>query len=436
MKARLLSWTLLLALPALLAAQYKPWYNHYNFAYGAKARAMGNAFSAVADDLTAAFWNPAGLALQRSPEFYLGYRNSSQQYGYDLQSRVLGNETKLYNYDFASMLNQIDFFSVSAPATLWKRPWTFALSYYRYIPYGFKGTAREVLTSMLDRANPLRTTVTFRGSEGLDVLAFSAAAAVSGKFTLGCTLQQFFGSGSQDLGTVNPDGEFHSQYIEKLQGRNFIAGLLFSPFAFLRLGLTWHSGLRSRFDSTLLTWEVDAKEVRIDPHEKNSLARVVIPEQYALGALLQPLRWLDLSAEFSRLDWGKGSIENYYDAGALPYPQKGDWKTKQNNVRNARLGVEVRMPLRRWLLHLRGGWSAERQLYYDAADKAVTVRTFSAGAGCEFSRNLLLEIAFQRQQADWPEQGFYFRAPDVASHFHAHEFNLALTYRFGDMFKE
>jgi hypothetical protein len=397
---------------------------------------MGNAFTAVADDLTAAFWNPAGLAFQRSPEFYLGYRNSSQQHGYDLQSRALGNETKLYNYDFSSTLNQIDFFSVSAPATLWHRPWTFALSYYRYIPYGFKGTAREVLTSLLDRANPLRTTVTFRGSEGLDVLAFSTSAAVSERLALGFTMQQFFGSGSQDLGSVNPDGEFHSQYSEKLQGRNFIAGLLFSPVSFLRLGLAWHSGLRSRFDSTLLTWQVDANGVRIDPHEKNSLARVVIPEQYALGALLQPLRWLDLSAEFSRLDWGKSSIENYYDVGSLPYPQKGDWKQKQNNVRNARLGLEVRLPLRRWLLHLRGGWSAERQLYSDGADQAVTIQTYAAGAGCEFSRNLLLEIAFQRQQADWPEQGFYFRAPDVASHFHGHEFNLALTYRFGQIFKD
>ncbi len=118
---------------------------------------------------------------------------------------------------------------------------------------------------MQDRAIPRLTTVTFRGSEGLDVLAFSTAAAVSKHFALGCTLQQFFGSGSQDLGLVDPDGEFHSQYIEKLQGRNLIAGLLFSPFAFLRLGFTWHSGLRNRFDSTLLTWEVDAKGDRINP---------------------------------------------------------------------------------------------------------------------------------------------------------------------------
>jgi len=437
MKARLLAWSLLLALPGLLAAQYKPWYNHYNFAYGAKARAMGNAFAAVADDLTAAFWNPAGLAFQRSPEFYLSYRNSSQSHDYDLQSRELGNETRLYNYNFSSKLNQIDFFSVSAPAGIWKRQWTFALSYYRYIPYGFKGSAREMLTSVRDRANPMRTTVTFKGSEGMDVLAFSAAAAVSEYFALGCTLQQFFGSGSQDLGRLDADGEFHSQYTEKLQGRNLIAGLLFSPFTFLRLGFTWHSGLRSRFDSALLTWEIDKSGNGIDPQEKSCVARVLIQQQAALGALLRPARWLDLSAEYSRLDWGKGSIENYYDAGAvLPYPQKNDWDQKQKNIHNLRFGAEVRLPLRRWQLHLRGGWSAERQLYGDAEDQAVIVRGFTAGAGCEFSRNLMLEVAFQKQIADWPEQGFYFRAPDVVSHFHANEFILSLTYRFGQMFKE
>ena len=80
MKARLL--LLLLALPVLAFSQYKPWYNFYNFAFGAKARAMGNAFTAVADDLTASFWNPAGLAGKRGPEFYLGYMTSTQAHDF------------------------------------------------------------------------------------------------------------------------------------------------------------------------------------------------------------------------------------------------------------------------------------------------------------------------------------------------------------------
>ena len=303
MKVRFLIFFLLTLLNFLIFPQYKSWYNQFNFAYGTKAMAMGNAFTAVADDLTAAFWNPAGLAAKRSPEFYLSYKTSSQKHDYDLQNRELGNETQLYNYNFASKLNQIDFFSVSAPASIWKWQWTFALSYYRYIPYGLKGSAREVLTSMNDRYNPKKTTVTFTGSEGMDVLAFSTAVGISEYFALGCTLQQFFGSGSQDLRTVDPAGEFHSQYVEKLQGRNVIAGLLFSPFAFLRLGFTWHSGLRNRFDSTLLTWEVNKKGIEIDQQTESCVARVVIPEQYALGALLRPVRWLNLSFDYSRIDW-------------------------------------------------------------------------------------------------------------------------------------
>jgi hypothetical protein len=427
MKARALTF-LLLSLSPLLFCQYKPWFNFYNFAYGAKARAMGNAFAAVADDLTASFWNPAGLAAKRSPEFYLSYKTSSQKHDYNLQNRELGSETQLYNYNFASRLNQIDFFSVSAPAVIWKRNWTFALSYYRYLPYGLKGSAREVLTSMKDRYNPKKTTVTFTGSEGMDVLAFSAAAAVSEYFVLGCTLQQFFGSGSQHLRTVDPTGEFHSQVVEKLQGRNLIAGLLFSPFKFLRLGFTWHSGLRSPFDSTLRTWEVNKKGVEFNHQEKSCLAGVVIPEQAALGALLRPARWLDLSAEYSSLDWGKGTIENYYDPGAvLPYPQKGDWAQKQKEIRNLRFGAEVRLPLHHWQLHLRGGWSA---------DQAVMIRGVAAGLGCEFSRNFLLEIAYQMQSADWPEKSFFSQGLDVATHYRANVFLLSLTYRFGHIFKE
>lgn len=436
MKARVLTLLLLLLSP-LLFCQYKPWLNFYNFTYGAKARAMGNAFTAVADDLTAAFWNPAGLAAKRSPEFYLSYKSLSQKHDYDLQDRILINDTKLYNYYFSSQLNQIDFFSVSAPAVIWKRNCTFALSYYRYVPYGLKGMAREVITYLHDRFDTQENTINFTGSEGIDVLAFSASAALTGHFALGVTLQQFFDSGSQHLSTEIANREYHSQFSEKLQGRNFVAGLLFSPFDFLRLGFTWHSGLRNNFVSTLLTWEVNRKGEKINQLEDSCLARVVIPEQYALGALLRPAAWLDLSAEYSRLDWEKGTIENYYDFDVvLPYPQKGDWNQKQKNVRNLRFGAEARLPLRQWLLHLRGGWSADRQLYVDADDQAVVIKAYAAGLGCEFSRNLLLEIAYQSQKADWPEKGFFIKGPDVATHFRANAFNLSLTYRFGQMFKE
>ena len=341
MRARFLA-LLLLALPALAFPQYKPWYNYYNFAYGAKALAMGNAFVAVADDLTATFWNPAGLAALRSPELYLSYKVSAQKHDYDLQSKAQLADTRLYSFNFKSRLNQVDFFSISAPFRLGKRPFTFALSYYRYIPYGFKGSASEVLSFLNDRLHPSTTTVTFAGSEGLDVLAFSAAAALTDYLSLGVTLQQFFGSGSLHLAEKSPLGEFHSQATERIQGRNVVAGLIVSPFKALRLGLAWHSGLRTDLVSDLLTWEVNRKGSVFHQLEDSRLALLDLPRQLAAGALLRPAGWLDLSAEYSVLEWQKAFITNYFGAGeVLPYPQKDEWPFEQKRARNLRCGNEM-----------------------------------------------------------------------------------------------
>ncbi len=47
-----------------------------------------------------------------------------------------------------------------------------------------------------------------------------------------------------------------------------------------------------------------------------------------------------------------------------------------------------------------------------------------------------MEVTYQRQVADWPEQGFFNLSPDVPTHYRANAFFLALTYRFGHIFKE
>ncbi|MCX6557776.1 MAG: hypothetical protein NTW95_10165 [Candidatus Aminicenantes bacterium] len=428
----------LLALPALLAyPQYKPFYNQYNFAYGTKAMSMGNAFSAVADDLTAVFWNPAGLADKRAPEFYFAYQAESLKQGYDPQEAdYLGTRLR-YDFNLASKLKQINFFSVSVPAEFWKMKWGFALSYYRFIPYGFKGSAVEPFTFPPAFSASTEVIVNFIGSEGVDVLAFSGAAGITEFFSLGCTVQQFFSSGSLHLQFLNRSGEFDEQYSESLRGRNLILGLMFRPFETLNLAFTYHSGVKSNFDSSLLTWQVDDEGTDVNVNSNSSLARVIIPSQYSLGAALRPWRWLNLSFDYSRIDWRRGTLEAYYDfATPLPYPQKAYLGSQQQDVRNLRLGMEIDLPLRRLLLHFRGGWSSDGQLYADSSGQAVKVSGYAAGMACEFGNSLLLEIAFQRQSADWPEVGYFTDEPAVSSHYSADLLKFSLTYRFGRIFKE
>ena len=49
---------------------------------------------------------------------------------------------------------------------------------------------------------------------------------------------------------------------------------------------------------------------------------------------------------------------------------------------------------------------------------------------------MLLEIAFQRQKADFTEEGYFGYKAEVPTHFRSSAFFLALTYRFGHVFRE
>ena len=62
--------------------------NFYNDAdgIGARAQAMGNAFIGIADDYSATYWNPAGLAKMQKSELtgdfnYLRFNNSASYMG-------------------------------------------------------------------------------------------------------------------------------------------------------------------------------------------------------------------------------------------------------------------------------------------------------------------------------------------------------------------
>jgi hypothetical protein len=437
MKRRGCIFFLLLASALLIFPQYKPWYNQYNFAYGTKAMSLGNAFTAVADDLTAVFWNPAGLAARRSPEFYFAYQAENLAHEYEPQDKVVPGDTVQYNYSLNSKLQQINFFSISVPAEFWKIKWGFALSYYRYIPYGFYGAAEETLRFAQNSSAAETTTVNFKGSEGFDILAFTTAVGISEYFALGCTVQQFFGSGNMHQQTLSTAGEFHGQYVENLRGRNFILGMMFRPFKALSLGVTYHTGVKTSFDSSLLVWEVNKLGAEVKQKVLSTLAQVNIPTQYSLGVALRPANWLGLSCDYSRINWQKATLENFYIPGSvLPYPQKDDFNTEQKSAINLRLGMEINLPLRWFLLHLRGGWSSDKQLYTDCLGQQVKISGLAAGMAVEFSHYLLLEVAYQRQKGDWPEYGYFVKNKTVASHYSDNLLKFSLTYRFGRIFKE
>jgi hypothetical protein len=94
---------LVLMLGALIASSFTPAYAVSESAVlslmispGARAAGMGEAFVGLADDATATFWNPAGLAFQYGKELHLMHVNWLPEFGNDLF------------YDFATYIQHIE----------------------------------------------------------------------------------------------------------------------------------------------------------------------------------------------------------------------------------------------------------------------------------------------------------------------------------------
>jgi hypothetical protein len=90
---------------------------------GARALGLAGAFTAVADDATAASWNPGGLTQLERPEASVVVRHSSEQ-----------NRHRSEDDDFRVGDNRFDstgvnYFSLAQPFQLLRRNWVFSLNY-------------------------------------------------------------------------------------------------------------------------------------------------------------------------------------------------------------------------------------------------------------------------------------------------------------------
>ena len=421
---------------ASLYPRYKPFYTYYNFSFGARALSMSHAFTAVADDLSAVFWNPAGIARFAQPELYLSYRTDEISYDYDMQEFQTGLAADRYNKYMDSKLKNMDFLSISVPAYFWGMKWTFALSYYRYIPYGMEGKAVESFESS-SLGVGYKDTVTFSGEGGIDVLAFSAAYYLSEYFHLGVTVQQFINSGTSRFQAVYSDAYIDAQadetYTEKLEGRNLILGFIFKPFKDVVVGMTYRTKLSDKFHSEYTN--AYSTNGTTGVFEDSVRADVVLPARLSFGLLVQPFRFMRVSADYSIIYWSRGRISNdFYQAAdeEREFPVRGYYSFHQQDAVNYRLGVEFIIPAEKMTFFLRGGLFKEQPLFVDHNSSAIKITGYSLGVGLNVSALLAMDIAYMKQKDSWTEDNYLLDpASPVFTHYKNNILRLALTFRFG-----
>ncbi|MCP4216706.1 MAG: hypothetical protein GY765_18795 [bacterium] len=423
---RLLTGLCLLLVSFVVQARYKPFYTYYNFSYGAKALGMSNAFSAMADDLSAVFWNPAGVAEFKTPQAYVSLKSDNMDYNFVSQQNTVDSVTSTYTNAFESSFKAVNFASLSVPAHFWDMKWSFALSYYRMVPYTVKGTSVESLVTDGDSPLTETTTVNFSGQNGIDVLGFTAAYHLSDYFALGVTMQQFIGSGTVDYNTVTSSADYTRSYTEKFKGRNYIFGFTFKPLKDVVLAVTYRTKLRNKLVSETTDDQTGTAVTA------STEADLLLPGRLSFGLLVKPLKYWHVELDYAIIYYGLGTLTNYYgNTSELEFPIRDDYTFSQKDAVNFRLGTQVEIPTERIKFFLRAGVYSEIPLFVDSADSAVKIKGYSFGVGVTYMDYLKIDIGYMTQKGTWPEAGYFDSTTTVSTEFKNNIVGVSIGFLFG-----
>ena len=304
---------------------------------GARAMGMGGAYLAIAEDFTATYWNPAGLAQIRRVEAHGSL--SRQTFSNDATYFGTGSSDELSN-------TRLDGLGVVLPYPAYRGSLVFALGFVR--THNFDSSVRIVGYS--DRAE-FHKEGRAKDEGGLGVYTLAGAIDVSPSASLGLSVNIWDGKDefsqrltSTDVQDVHPDtSEVYERlwFSDEYDGVNLKLGALVRGPGDLRFGATI---------STWLTYEISEdweEESRLTPSDEDEGSwrgdfsyKVRLPLRFGVGASWSPGN-LTLGAGMEYSEWKQTSY-----AGSPPFEDATDeeFEERYENTFRYHLGAELALP--------------------------------------------------------------------------------------------
>lgn len=266
---------------------------------GARAATMGGAFAARADDASAIYFNPAGLAFQP------GFR-----FKFDVSYNVMKTT--------AEVPGEAAFKSTFAPFRI--LPYV-AVNFKDFISFGIAAFSANAMRASWPEAmtNSFSANVSSIGSTYIrPVLAFK----VLKHFALGVGVDFILARQAWDyvkdftFEETSPGRVFPARIKTNVEGRGvgFVAGWLFKPSDRFGFGGKYTSRVdidlkgTTDFDSTSLYQTIPV-------HGLTTKAKMAMPEEIVVGLMFAPLQRLSIHADFQRLGMA-GAVDWMFDVEA------------------------------------------------------------------------------------------------------------------------
>jgi len=398
-----------MAMPGGAMAGSKPGASPSLLGSGARALGMGGAFIAVADDATAASWNPAGLIQLETAEFSLVGSDTTIQERTHFIGDASGSQrtrsTELNYFSFATPVQIGD--SVSA---------VFSLNHQAMINFNRKVNYNLNLSAISTETN------SFSQKGSLSALSPAIAFQFSPSFSFGFTINWWNdrlatrkGWSSEwktvtttTLAPLPPSSvtTIESEKFSKISGVNVNLGLLWDVSEMITIGAVYKSPARIHAN-------YDRTQTNDSTFHNNAVLH--IPPSWGGGLALRLSDRLTMDMDYYYTDWTKATLtkskvtkaangsnniinetRNVYDTSATV----GASKVKATS--QYRIGAEYLFINPKSVVPLRGGFFYDPQPSPNGTDK---IYGLALGSGYMWG-NIALDIAYNYSWGKIDASGF------------------------------
>ena len=370
---------------------------------GARAIGMGGAFIAVADDATAASWNPAGLTQLRRPEVSIAYSYFKRRDDFSSSAHPESNGMQETSAD------EINYLSAAYPFQIFRRNMIVSIN-YQYL-YAFdRNLDSDFISLSKDKSMRGIQHMNFKQRGKLAALSPAYAIQITPNLSLGATLnvwtdKLFWRNGwtadtriKGALGRVGkPASSFTARDYDRyhgFSGLNMNLGLLWDVNSLIRIGAVVKTPFTGelKHDRTVTTLNRSPSgtgtKTKLRIHENVDMS---MPCSYGIGTALRFTDEFTLSFDVFRTEWSHFKLEDEKGMRKNAVTGKPSHESKTYATHQVRLGGEYLFVLTKTVIPLRAG------VFYDPEPSEKSPEDFygfSLGSGFSVG-NLIFDCAYQ-----------------------------------------
>lgn len=403
---------------------------------GARALGMGNAFIAVADDATAASWNPGGLMQLETPEISFVWYYAQRKEDYTFVSNPEADGSDITN------TTQINFFSAAYPFNLFEKNMIVSLNYQRLYDLDAKlNTDLRLKDETILGSPDIINKIDYEAEGGIKALSPAYAIQITEGLSLGVTLnfwtdilggrngwkeeQNSRAKGTFGGGPLLASSEESTEF-DDTRGFNYNAGILWNITDRITFGAVYKSRFKARMDrsrqfQSSQVFSGISKTTSSSVNEERVKLR--FPMSYGAGLSFRLSDALTIAFDAFRTEWGQYYFSDESGDKTSPIDGRSRNESHIEETTQVHFGAEYLFILEKTVIPVRGG------IFYDPEPSEGSPEDFygiSFGSGISIC-DLIIDAAYQYR---WGNNAENRGIPDTEVDANQHTFYMSATFHF------